>query len=207
MFLSVESRAFPECLKADVEAVIPALSDLQLHPPSEAFTVVVQGEKLAIPYRVYYRESRVLKYAKRPGPQGQVALCLGTRHYDGFLRERCLTHLLTVEQPWVVPFVIQLIGEYVIQILQVVERALPRLNAQMYGEFLNANIAYQRTISRRAVSYWNEYYRRQYPAWREYPGYRVLLGLHAFAKRSNPSIEGTASSGLRPPPAAPHVKR
>jgi hypothetical protein len=25
--------------------------------------------------------------------------------------------------------------------------------------------------------------------------------------RSNPSIEGTASSGLRPPPAAPHVKR
>jgi hypothetical protein len=37
--------------------------------------------------------------------------------------------------------------------------------------------------------------------------YYVSFAYFMFLKRPNPSIEGTASSGLRPPPAAPHVKR
>ncbi len=125
MPIPIETNAFPAHLAKDVAAVIPEISDHQLHPPAQGFTVHVLGEQLAIPYRVYYRQSQVHKCAVRPGDQGHIALCLGTRHYDGLVREECTKQLLTVEQPWVVPFVTQMIGEYVIEIVQVIERGLP----------------------------------------------------------------------------------
>ncbi|MEL4181521.1 hypothetical protein [Roseateles sp. PN1] len=196
-----ETNAFPAHLAADVTAVIPAISDYQLHPPAQGFTVNVQGEQLQIPYRVYYRQSQVLKCAGRPGDQGHIALCLGTRHHDGLLREECTKQLIAVERPWVAPFITQLIGEYVVEIVQVIERELPKLNAQMYGEYLKDNAALHGTIGRRVVSYWNEYYRSQYPKLEAYPGTHVLNEFRGFAE----SALTLFSSG--PPPAAAELKR
>lgn len=195
MFVPVESKAFPTQLAREVAAVTSALSDYQLHPPSKGFAVFVEGEQLEIPYRAYYRESQLLKCIERLGTQSHIALCLGTRHHDGFLRERCLRQIITVEQPWVVPFVTQLVGEYVLQIMQVVEEELPNLNMQLYGEFLNANATLHETIRRRVVSYWNEYYRRLYPRWKDYAGFRVLTAFHNFAERSNPALRELGELG------------
>ena len=196
MLFHSELRAFPAHVTAEVAAVIPALSDYQQHPPSDAFTVLVQGERLDVPYRVYYRESQVLKGAELPGTQGHVALCLGTRHHDGFLREKCVRQVIAVEQPWVVPFVTQLVGEYVLQIRQVVEHELPNLNALMYGEFLDANAALHGTISRRAVSYWNAYYGRRYPKRKHCPGFLVLTAVTRFAEHSNSNVSALATAVL-----------
>lgn len=200
MIRSVETRAFPASLIAEVGAIVPMLSDCQQYPPSETFRVFVRSESIDIPYRVYYRESHILECAERQGIQGSIALCLGTRHHNGFLREKCAERLITVEEPWVVPFVMQLVGEYVLQILQLIERALPDLNAALYGDFLNANAAHYATIRRRVTSYWDVYYRSQYPKWEEYSGYRVLAEFNRLA-----STLSYCSSGL--PLAAVEVKR
>lgn len=174
--------AFPEHMTAEVEALIPTLSDHQIHPPSEGIAVFVQGERLEIPYRVYYRESQLNRCIEHSGTQGHIALCLGTRHHDGHLREKCLRRIIAVESPWVVPFVIQLAGEYVVEIVQVVEQELPRLNPGMYGEYVKTNGALLRTVGRRAASYWNEYYRHKYPELRDYPGYKVVTALNRLAE-------------------------
>jgi len=55
-------------------------------------------------------------------------------------------------------------------------------------------------------------YRQQPSPHSSAPSYRSLASSFAiveasFNQRSNPSIEGTCSSGLRPLPHAPHVKR
>ena len=42
-----------------------------------------------------------------------LALCLGSRDWDGYLREECARGLATIDRPWVVPFVVQLIGELI----------------------------------------------------------------------------------------------
>jgi hypothetical protein len=181
MPLSIEFRAFPAHMTAEVETLMPTLSDYQMCPPSDGFAVLVQGEWLEIPYRVHYRESQLIKCTQRAGTQGHIAFCLGTRHHDGYLREKCLRQIITVEHPWVVPFVTQLVGEYVLQIVQVIEHELPRLHPGMYGEYLNANAALQGTLGRRAVSYWNEYYRRNYPKLKDYPGFKVLTAFKRLA--------------------------
>jgi hypothetical protein len=178
MTVSPEVRAFPSVLADEVLALLPQLTDYQWHPPAAGFQVRVFGETIDIPYRVYYRESQVLTCANRPGLQGVIALCLGTRHHDGYLREQCLKRLLEIQEPWVVPFIIQLIGEYVITIVELIERALPNLNMALYKEFIVANRAYFETIGRRTISYWDVYHRHKYPICKDYPGRRIHAMLH-----------------------------
>lgn len=173
-----EVRAFPSELADEVRAVLPQLSDCQWHPPAAGFQVRVRGEAVDIPYRVYYRESQVLSCANRPGVQGFIALCLGTRHHDGYLREKCVKRLLEIEEPWVVPFIIQLVGEYVVAIVKLIEQALPNLNTALYTEFIAANRAYFETIGRRTISYWAVYYRNEYANCKDYPGRRIHATLH-----------------------------
>jgi hypothetical protein len=173
-----EVRAFPSALANEVRAVLPQLSDYQWHQPAPGFQVWVRGEVIDIPYRVYYRESQVLICANRTGVQGLIALCLGTRHHDGYLREKCVKRLLEIEEPWVVPFLIQLVGEYVVAIVRLIEQALPNLNTALYTEFIAANRAYFETIGRRTISYWDAYYRYEYSNSREYPGRKIHSTLH-----------------------------
>lgn len=175
---SAEVRAFPSALAEEVRAVLPELSDCRWHPPAAGFQVQVRGEAIEIPYRVYYRESQVLSCVNRPGVQGLNALCLGSRHHDGYLREKCFKRLIEIEEPWVAPFILQLVGEYVVTIVQLIEQALPSLNSALYKEFIAANRAYFETIGGRTISYWAVYYRHEYPNCRDYPGRRIHATLH-----------------------------
>ena len=58
---------------------------------------------------------------------------------DGFFRGACVRKLVEIDSPVVVPFVIKLLGEYVIQIIDVITVALPRFNKETYGQFVRAN--------------------------------------------------------------------
>ena len=59
----------------------------------------------------------------------------------GYVRKRYLGRILSVREPWVIPFVIQLMGEYFIQILETAEAHLPALNPELYGRFIRENQA------------------------------------------------------------------
>jgi hypothetical protein len=168
----VELHAFPSDLSESVQSVLPLLVEGQLRPPSEGFNSEVRGGFLTIPYRVYYRPERVRNLAQS-AREGVIVACLGSRHYDGFLREECLARVLSVETPWVVPFVVQLMGEYVLPILQLIERAMPTLREAFYVEYVSKNRVLFETIGRRTVSYWDAYHRDQYPKLSDYPGFRI----------------------------------
>jgi len=161
--------AFPAALRDCAARVAAGLAAGELHPPRYHFALKVGGETLAIPTRVYYVPERVAQAIAAPGTDGLIALCLGTRHHDGFLRERCLRRLLDERRDWIVPFVVQLVGEYVAEIVQLIEDALPRLDAPAYGRFLLENPRYFATTERRVVSYGYAY-----PDCRENAGRRVI---------------------------------
>ncbi len=145
--------AFPAALRASAMRVAAGLAAGEPEPPRYHFAVSVEGETLAIPTRVYYAPEQVAHAIDAPGIDGLIALCLGTRHHDGFLRERCLRRLLGERRDWIVPFVVQLAGEYVAEIVQVIEDALPELDADVYGRFLRENPRFLATTERRVVSY------------------------------------------------------
>jgi len=98
--------------------------------------------------------------------------CLLTRHTSGFVREKHLARIIGSSHAWVPPFVIQLVGEYVIEILHVIHRNLGNLDVSVYGSFLEANRGFFATTERRVISYWDCYHRDQKRE--EYVGFKVL---------------------------------
>jgi hypothetical protein len=69
-------------------------------------------------------------------------------------------------------FVIQLAGEYVVEILNVIYNSLPALDTPIYREFLHNNPTFLGLTGQRIASYWDCYYRghRQ----QEYVGFKIL---------------------------------
>jgi hypothetical protein len=182
MALPSESRAFPSHLHSDVAPLAAQLSAGQLHPASDSFAVYVNGEELNIPKRVYYQEPLLLKGIQLSGQTGLVASCLGTRHHNGFVREKCLAQLLRADDLWVAPYVIQLIGEYVLPIVEIIEASIPQFAAQIYCTYIGENPAHYKITQSRAASYWDTYHRIAHPRWHSYPGYRAFVALNELCR-------------------------
>lgn len=182
--MMIEVRAFPEAMAGRVRNLVETLIEGQSHPPlGRLGDVRVREAQLQIPYRVYYDSQQLSKVIDSAGEATLIALCLGTRHHDGFLREKCLRRLLEVDAHWVAPFVVQLLGEYVIEIVRpILERFLQGVE-EKYSVFYRQNVAYCQSLERRAISYWSVYYRSRFDRYEDYPAVRALALL-----RSGPGV-------------------
>jgi hypothetical protein len=161
--------AFPSRLQNDA---LGALSALPENPhPWTAFSVRIENETLSVPRRIYHDVSLV-RSDRLSALQEQMLACLLTRHHDGFIREKHLTRIIAVNAAWLPPFVVQLVGEYVIEIIRVIENNLTVLDKSVYRHFLKSNPEFWALTQRRVVSYWDCYYRSHRKD--TYPGFRVL---------------------------------
>ncbi|MGC4811185.1 hypothetical protein ACLQ29_11730 [Micromonospora sp. DT228] len=167
-------------------AVLPSAP----HAPTSRFRVLVDGEPVLIPYRIYSDEPSVAAEAALSATQRAVLDCLYTRHHDGRVRQRRLERVVGLIQPWVAPFLVQLVGEYVDEILLVIRRVLtPEMvvpnspTDSVYGRFAAENPAFVALTGERVASYWDCYHRRRYPTLIDYPGHAVMAALRAAAKR------------------------
>ena len=165
--------AFPAPLKADASTVaVRLVQDGGWRAFSDGFAVIVSGEAVTIPYRLYIEE--VVDRSTYSPTELAVLDCLQTRHHNGYVRERALGRILTLNASWSVPFVIQLVAEYVVQILHLIESRWAEVDARLVGRFLVANQAFHSLVRQRVNSYWNCYYRRASPNRRDYVGQRLL---------------------------------
>lgn len=139
----------------------------------DSFTVMVSGETVSIPVRVYFDE--VISRSSFSTTQLAILDCLQTRHHDGFVRERALGRIITLNTPWSVPFVVQLASEYVIEILELIETNWTQIDERVLGRFLAENARYHARVRRRVISYWNVNYPR--PRRESYVGFRLLARL------------------------------
>ena len=140
--------------------------------------LVVAGEPVAIPDRIYNPSPR---FIRRLSPVEKLVVAgIYSRHHDGFVRQRWLGMLLDADEPWVAPFIVQLLGEYVIEICRDIERfarsELPAHSAlrQHLSAFLADNPCFAELTKQRAISYWACYYRDQHPSQDTYPALAAL---------------------------------
>ena len=145
-------------------------------------------EELVIPYRFYHQDHEGT-FAHLTETQSIFYSCLLTPHHDGHVRQRYLERIVSVHEPWLVPFVVQLTGEYVIEILETVEAHLPALNPALYSRFIRDNQAYCQTTQARMISYWDCYYRRLYTPPSDYVGFRVLAKIREFYECWNSTLQ------------------
>jgi hypothetical protein len=148
----------------------------------DGFSVLVGDGRLSAPYRVYYLPPDLRSVIARSSGETQaLALCLGTRHWDGFIRQECLGQLVDAERPWTAPFIVQLLGEYVVEIAQVILAALQEGYVAGLAQFVIDNPSFMVTTRQRVVSYWNCYYRRQFPSLQDYPAHIALESIYQMA--------------------------
>jgi hypothetical protein len=67
----------------------------------------------------------------------------------------------------------QLLGEYVFEILQVLDKHINDKTIESYVKFIRENPKYWKQTESRMISYWNEYYRRQYSKLKTYLGQQL----------------------------------
>jgi hypothetical protein len=133
-----------------------------------------------------------------------------TRHCDGHVRERYLRQVLATTCDWVAPYIVRLAGEYVIEITRIIQASLSQLtvpgSAQhaTYGRFAAQNPAFIELTRARAVSYWNEHYRRQYPSLASYPARKILTDLKAAGYAYAAAHPDDLSPASQHPPGKPH---
>jgi hypothetical protein len=133
-----------------------------------------QGEALVIPHRIYLPPPGEVDLR---GLHGAVVACVHTRNQDGRVRERFLRRLLQSPEPWVPPFVVQLIGEYVIEIIDVVAARKELLASPSYVQFASENAGFLALTRQRVTSYWNCYYRHQWPRLVDYVPLQLIDSL------------------------------
>lgn len=188
--------AFPYALRQDVEKVIKILplndhnillADGQIHKVDELIhpdeqVVLLDNEAIKIPYRLYFNEPVADKEKLLTDLQKIILNCIYLRHHNGFVRQRRLAKLIDKTDYFIVPFVFQLLGEYVMEILEVLQMHI-NPNTDNYIKFINENQKYWSQTESRMISYWNEYYRRpmypnylppKYATRKEYIGQQIV---------------------------------
>jgi hypothetical protein len=174
--------AFPASLSETVSraaALIPGAEDAS----PDGYQVRVDGQDVQIPYRIYNAEPQSDIVDALDGELRNVLACLYTRHHDGHVRQRHLKRIVELTHPWVSPFVVQLVGEYVVEILLDIQAGLHELDIEgspqrrQYGTFVAHNPAFVDLTVQRVASYWDCYYRHRYPERAAYPGSVLLSSL------------------------------
>lgn len=179
--------AFPFALENDVRkviAILPASNRItsasgetyvvNAHISTNQYSVIFENEKLHIPYRIYFNEPDPKKEMRLTNVQQMILNCLYLRHHDGYVRQRRLENLVDSTASFIIPFSIQLLGEYVIEILQVLDKHVNEKTHNDYKTFVKTNSRYWQKTESRVVSYWNAYYRKKFPKLKEYVGVEII---------------------------------
>ena len=161
--------AFPAMLHDDALVSVSTLPYADL--TSDTFSVRIGAEVVRIPYRIYH-DPALIRSERLTQIQADILRCLLTRHHNGFAREENLRLILYSKHDWVPPFVVQLVGEYVVEIISLIRDNINRLDTRLYQEFLTNNPTFYQTTKDRVMSYWNCYHRGQSNA--DYAGFQIL---------------------------------
>ena len=183
--IDVIKNCFPSYLEEDVKVVFRTLNLKFIREPYDSFEVQIDNEKLVIPYRIYCEENNIKKLTKLTPMQQAIGFCFFSRHCDGYVRERCIRQVLKVNEKFVIPFILQLLGEYVIEIIVCIYDARESIDKHHLNSFIKENPKYYQRIHQRVYSYWNCYYRFEYTKYRknitpvgntvfDYPGIKLL---------------------------------
>lgn len=201
---SLLAEAFPSKYRPSSakgsEAVAHLLAPRQW---TERFLVRVEDETVSIPTRLHFASEDI------PLPPSdsawRFARALQSRSNDGFQRQRAARDLMDSLEPWYAPFIVALLGEYVVQILDDIDTALTPEKIETLGQFIAQNEVFWQTTKRRVTSYWNVYYRSESgsalrPKWAkdslarftrdEYVGFSITERLEAaaFGKRKTARV-------------------
>ncbi|QIH34149.1 hypothetical protein G6053_15190 [Sphingobacterium sp. DR205] len=136
----------------------------------EQIEVLWQGKVNQFPYRIYKSATKNDVETMKDFEK----LSLMTRHHDGHIREVAIARLMRLFPLESVPYFVQLLGEYVMEIHLTIIAQITSQQKLWINDFFTENISYERAIRSRIVSYWNCYYRFDFIKLKDYPTFQFL---------------------------------
>jgi len=167
-------KAFPSEISADVEFVLDRLDLKTWISPNAPFQVQINAETLEIPERIYHNKHNLEVAVTLTSGQKEILYCLYSRHHNSFVRKECLQKIILSPNIWVAPYVIQSVGEYMLDILYIIQQNLEHLNRETYSAFLLENPGFYQRTKQHVTEYWERYYHRQFPDPEKYVGNKIL---------------------------------
>lgn len=179
------NNGFPFALKKSVEQVmskLPIENHTTTHAYSDDFiTTYLNGSEVSFPYRIYFSETELTKLSS---DEKMIAHCIYSRHHNGYVREKHIKSMLEVDFPmWVIPYLIKAADEYVVEILEIIYNKLKDRDTKEFKAYCLENRQYFGRSYNRMISYWNEFYRKQHPAFKNYVGRKLFI--ECFGARKN----------------------
>ncbi|WP_049456049.1 hypothetical protein [Stenotrophomonas maltophilia] len=152
------------------------LQRIELQPSNGDYRLLIGGETLRFPYRIYADGTRLSRLAcSLHGDARLLCLCLITRHPDGFARQRAIEAMGPIAAPWALAFHLALLNEYVEEIALAIDHQVRQIGLTAYAPLIRENPLFFERCIQRAASYWNAYHRQRHPTLRTFPAHRLLL--------------------------------
>lgn len=167
-------KFFPKELETKVEKVLQFLKNNNIEISfSGQVDYNLCNEFICIPERVYGSELSEEIINQMDLIEKTIYSCIYTRHSNGFVRER---HLLNIVKNnyffyWTFPFILKLSDEYILSIVKIINDNINNYPKVFINNFITSNIENFKKSYSRMISYWNCYYRNNYPILKEYDGY------------------------------------
>ncbi len=139
----------------------------------------MDGQSVVIPARQYHGAMDAPARSWLTSTQVGVAACIYSRHHDGRERQAWLPTLLAFDDPCASPFIVQLLGEYVLEIVSEIGSTLrsadtPTSTIERLAAFVDENAPFMALTRDRARSYWWEYHTYPPATFADYPAARAL---------------------------------
>lgn len=160
-------NAFPPEVREDVDSLLVKFDVGAIHSTKGFDRVVVEKEMIDIPSRIYYNPPYSLTNSKFTQIEMEILNCIFSRHYDGYVRQEAVLNIISSDKNWTIPYIVRIIGEYVIEILRDIDARFETINKANLVSFIRQNPAFYNRTRSRVSSYWDCYYRGQFP---EKPG-------------------------------------
>lgn len=181
-------KSFPNELRSDLNSVLEIiplenhkveLCDGKIHHVDNLIheselEIKLDSEVLTIPSRVYFNEPKPKLEKTLNEKQKDILNCIYLRHHNGYLREKRLNSLSEKPDKWAIPYLLQLVGEYVYELLPIIDKKINENTLTFCAEFIDENPKYWQKTESRMISYWNEYYRYKFPKLKEYIGFEIV---------------------------------
>jgi hypothetical protein len=191
--------AFPRSLEAYVDNALRVVPLADTRPfVNEHASVNVRGEEFRLLRRVYFdygylKDGSWHTHARwqLPSLEQDVLACIYSSHHDGVVRAQSINRLIESRYNWALPYLLNLVSDYVVEITELIDYRVNRINADRLREFAAANRRFVSRTADQALSYWNVGHRvrhhsgadhPQYAWLEDYPAYKTLKQLDLWPR-------------------------
>lgn len=183
----IQNFLFPSKFQEDVMYVVNFINmevgELSTLNMDKLVKYSMDGDTYVFPYRVYNEEIQSSSIKQWNDNKQAIFHCIFSRNSNGFVRQKHIQCLLGMDIPDLsIPYVLKVCDEYIIEILKIVYDYFKLHDSRKIERISIQNKYLMDKSYSRMVSYWNEYYRKQFPNFKNYIGYKLFTECLGFVR-------------------------